>query len=138
MVIPSNESPSSSNTSLSDDRNNQVEVPGLIGVDNPQRYNANLTTAPQEFLDNQTLPYSQGKVVGGSSIINGLCWTRGSQDDIDAWETLGNPGWSWDGLLPYFLKVSHNATSASGRDTEKQVQVRELHIQHQPYPTGAT
>jgi hypothetical protein len=95
-----------SNIDLRDDRGNQVEIPGLIGVDNPERYNANLTTATQTCLNNRTLAYSQGKVVGGSSILNGLCWTRSSQEDIDAWEALGNPGWGWDDLLPYFLKVS--------------------------------
>lgn len=62
--------------------------------------------AEQEFLDGKARTMSQGKVVGGSTIVNGLVWTRGSVADFDAWERLGNPGWGWNGLLPYFEKVS--------------------------------
>ena len=47
----------------------------------------------------------QGKVLGGGSILNAMCWNRGGQDDYDAWEALGNPGWNWEGMLPYFKKV---------------------------------
>lgn len=62
--------------------------------------------AAQTFLDGKSRTFSQGKVVGGSTIINGLVWTRGSMADFDAWERLGNPGWGWLDLLPYFRKVS--------------------------------
>jgi len=47
----------------------------------------------------------QGKVLGGGSILNAMCWNRGGADDYDAWEALGNPGWGWAGMLPYFIKV---------------------------------
>ena len=43
--------------------------------------------------------------MGGGSILNAM-WNRGGQDDYDAWESLGNPGWGWDGMLAYFMKVS--------------------------------
>ncbi|MCJ1417242.1 hypothetical protein MMC32_003584 [Xylographa parallela] len=46
----------------------------------------------------------QGKALGGGSILNAMCWNRGGQDDYDAWAALGNPGWDWDGMLPYFMK----------------------------------
>lgn len=46
----------------------------------------------------------QGKALGGGSILNAMCWNRGGKDDYDAWEALGNPGWDWEGLLPYFIK----------------------------------
>lgn len=48
----------------------------------------------------------QGKVLGGGSILNAMCWNRGGADDYDAWEALGNPGWGWSGMLPYFIKVT--------------------------------
>lgn len=48
----------------------------------------------------------QGKALGGGSILNAMCWNRGGKDDYDAWEALGNPGWNWGGMLPYFIKVS--------------------------------
>jgi len=82
-----------------------VTVPGNIGEENPSRYEWAVTTTPQRYLDNATRTFNQGRVVGGSTVVNGLCWTRGSAADYDAWENLGNPGWGWAGLLPYFLKV---------------------------------
>lgn len=46
-----------------------------------------------------------GKGIGGGSLINGMCWTRGGSADYDAWVALGNPGWGWNDLLPYFKRV---------------------------------
>ncbi|KAI1825896.1 GMC oxidoreductase [Xylaria intraflava] len=93
-----------------DDRAEDITVPGNVGWENPSRYEWNMTTTPQAFLDNGTRTFGQGRAVGGSSIMNGLCWTRGSAADFDAWENLGNPGWGWKDLLPYFLK-SENYTA---------------------------
>lgn len=45
------------------------------------------------------------KVIAGSTIINGMLWNRGGQGDFDDWVQLGNPGWGWDDMLPYFKKV---------------------------------
>lgn len=45
-------------------------------------------------------------MVGGGTVVNGMFFARGSAGDYDAWENLGNPGWGWEGLLPYFKKVS--------------------------------
>ncbi|KAI1361785.1 GMC oxidoreductase-domain-containing protein [Xylaria arbuscula] len=95
-----------------DDRAEDITVPGNIGQENPSRYAWDVTTTPQEFLDNQTRTFSQGRVVGGSTILNGLVWTRGAAADYDAWRNLGNPGWGWTDLLPYFLK-SENYTMHS-------------------------
>ena len=47
----------------------------------------------------------QGKVLGGGSILNAMCWNRGGRDDYNTWEDFGNPGWGWEGMLPYFMKV---------------------------------
>ena len=47
-----------------------------------------------------------GMAVGGSSAVNGMVFDRASRADYDAWEALGNPGWGWEGLFPYFKKVS--------------------------------
>jgi choline dehydrogenase-like flavoprotein len=68
-------------------------------------YDWNLWTAPQKFLDGTSRPFDLGKGVGGGSLINGMCWTRGGTADYDAWVALGNPGWGWDDMLPYFKKV---------------------------------
>ena len=68
-------------------------------------YDWNLATVPQPQLDGASRPLPQGKVLGGGSILNAMCWNRGGQDDYNAWADLGNPGWDWAGLLPYFMKV---------------------------------
>ncbi|CCT71164.1 related to alcohol oxidase [Fusarium fujikuroi IMI 58289] len=81
-----------------------LPVPGTIGSGGWQKYQWGLTTEPQTYLSNQSVGIPQGKAVGGSSIFNGLCWSRGSVSDYDGWEKLGNQGWSWDDLLPYFKK----------------------------------
>ncbi|KAI9845983.1 MAG: hypothetical protein M1837_004389 [Sclerophora amabilis] len=62
-------------------------------------------SVPQVNDDNRVISYSQGRQLGGSSAINYWYWNRASQADIDGWEELGNEGWSWKSLLPYFLKA---------------------------------
>jgi len=55
-------------------------------------------------LNGRSLRYPRGKVLGGSSSINGMIYMRGQSRDYDQWGRLGNPGWSWAECLPYFLK----------------------------------
>ncbi|KAF2967308.1 hypothetical protein GQX73_g6286 [Xylaria multiplex] len=92
-----------------DDRAEDVTVPGNVGQENPSRYEWAVTTTPQQFLDNRTRTFPQGKVVGGSTIMNGMC----AAADYDAWRNLGNPGWGWRDLLPYFLKSENYTTHSS-------------------------
>ncbi|KAJ4989715.1 GMC oxidoreductase [Stagonosporopsis vannaccii] len=63
-----------------------------------------LDSAPDLGLANKTIPVLIGKVVGGGSVVNGMAFDRASAADYNAWERLGNPGWGWYGLLPYFKK----------------------------------
>ena len=67
-------------------------------------------TVPQTHGNNRVVNHPRGKQIGGSSAINLNYWTHASQQDIDDWGRLGNPGWSWDELFPYFLK-SENYTA---------------------------
>nr|WP_254214574.1 GMC family oxidoreductase [Burkholderia multivorans] len=53
----------------------------------------------------RTIELTQGKVVGGSGSINGMVYNRGQHADFDGWAALGNPGWSYDDVLPYFKKA---------------------------------
>lgn len=55
------------------------------------------------------LPLPRARVLGGSSTVNGCIWLRGSRADYDAWEALGNPGWSFDDLLPFFMKAESDS-----------------------------
>ncbi|KAK0668711.1 putative GMC oxidoreductase [Cercophora samala] len=96
-----------------------VTVPGFVGHGFIPSQNWNISTAPQESLDNRPRDYGQGHVVGGGSILNGLVVTRGAKYDYDAWRTLGNPGWSWHGMFRYFKKsetFTACVTPEDGRD----------------------
>lgn len=78
-------------------------VPGLDNItSSPYLYN--LTSVTQPGLSNQTFQVPSGKAVGGGTIVNYMFFGRGSAADYDAWEELGNPGWGWNDLLPYFKK----------------------------------
>lgn len=59
-------------------------------------------TEPEPALGGRSIPYPRGKVVGGSSAINGMIYMRGHAADFDQWRQLGLVGWGWDGVLPYF------------------------------------
>ncbi|KAF1969999.1 choline dehydrogenase-like protein [Bimuria novae-zelandiae CBS 107.79] len=62
------------------------------------------TTQPEAELGNKTFNVNVGKVLGGGSVINGMVYDRGNAADYDAWEALGNEGWGWAGMKPYFIK----------------------------------
>lgn len=87
--------------------NADLAVPGYTAQGTPGKalFSWNMTTTPQEFLSNRVVGLGQGTGIGGGSIVNGMVWTRGARSDFDAWAALGNTGWGWDDLLPYFKKV---------------------------------
>jgi choline dehydrogenase len=61
----------------------------------------------------RAIPYPRGRVLGGSSSINGLIYIRGQPEDFDYWAQLGNRGWGWDDVLPYFRKAENWQGEAS-------------------------
>ena len=61
-------------------------------------------TEPDETMANRSIPYPRGKTLGGSSSINGLLYIRGQEQDYNIWRQLGNKGWGWKEVLPYFIK----------------------------------
>ncbi|MGQ0698614.1 MAG: GMC family oxidoreductase [Panacagrimonas sp.] len=67
--------------------------------------NWNFESAPQPGLNGRTMYFPRGKVLGGSSSINGLVVSRGNAGDYDHWAKLGNQGWSYRECLPYFKRV---------------------------------
>ena len=58
-------------------------------------------------LGNRIMNFPRGKVLGGSSSINGLLYIRGQSNDYNYWRQLGNVGWSWEDVLPYFRKAEN-------------------------------
>ena len=61
-------------------------------------------TAPDPGLNGRSIPWPRGKVLGGSSSINGLLYVRGQPRDFDQWRQLGNAGWGWSDVLPFFKR----------------------------------
>ena len=63
-----------------------------------------MSTVPQTFLDGYSRSIPQGRALGGGTLLNGMLWNRGGRSDFDDWSRLGNHGWAWDDMLPYFRK----------------------------------
>jgi len=83
------------------------------------------TTAPEPELDNREIYWPRGKVLGGSSAINGMIYIRGVPLDYDSWAQAGNKGWGWDDVLPYFMQAENQVNGASdthGADGPQAVQ----------------
>ncbi|KAK6222010.1 hypothetical protein LQW54_001231 [Pestalotiopsis sp. IQ-011] len=81
-----------------------VTIPGLAGGAVGTKYDWNISYAPTEYVANNSISIPQGKIVGGSTKLNRMVFDRGSESDYDRWEDLGNQGWGWEALLPYFKK----------------------------------
>ncbi len=81
---------------------------GLAKLVNVKSLNWNYNTEPEAQLNNRKLYWPRGKVLGGSSSINAMCYCRGHKLDYDLWASLGNKGWSYDDVLPYFIKSENN------------------------------
>jgi choline dehydrogenase len=74
---------------------------------------------PDPGTNGRAIVYTRGRVIGGSSSINGLIYIRGQPEDYDHWAQLGNRGWSWDDCLPYFRKAERwegEGSEARGKD----------------------
>jgi len=69
-------------------------------------------TVPQAGLNGRRGYQPRGKVLGGSSSINAMIYARGHRSDYDAWAELGNPGWGFDDVLPFFKRAEHNERGA--------------------------
>jgi choline dehydrogenase-like flavoprotein len=105
-----------------------VHVPMGAALIMPTRHvNWAFESEPQSGLKGRRIYQPRGKTLGGSSSINGLIYIRGHASDYDHWAALGNPGWSYDEVLPYFRKAEHNETftdSFHGQDGPLNVTTR--------------
>jgi choline dehydrogenase len=86
-------------------RNVWIHIPvGYLYTQNNPRTDWCFHTEPQPGLGGRAINYARGKVLGGCSAINGMIYMRGQAADYDHWRQLGNPGWAWDDVLPYFKR----------------------------------
>jgi choline dehydrogenase len=77
---------------------------GLAKLVGQAAINWGYETEPQAELNGRRLYWPRGKVLGGSSSINAMCYCRGHRKDYDEWEASGNAGWGYDSVLPYFIQ----------------------------------
>ena len=90
-----------------------VETPaGMSRLFKDMRYNWGYFTEPVPTLRDRSLYWPRGKALGGSSAINGLVYVRGNRGDFDHWAQLGNTGWGWDDVLPYFKRQENYGPGA--------------------------
>ena len=75
-------------------------------------YNWRFYTDPDPGMDGRRIYWPRGRCLGGSSSINGLIYVRGQREDYDAWAKAGNRGWSWNDVLPYFIRSESNSRGA--------------------------
>lgn len=86
-----------------------IKVPlGVIKLTKDPRHNWLYTSAPQAGLGGREISIPRGKVLGGSSAINGMIYIRGHRADYDGWEAAGCTGWGYDAVLPYFRRSEDN------------------------------
>ena len=93
-----------------DSSNKFVDIPGAA----PHLQDTNLDwafkTEPQRYLNDRRIPYPRGRIVGGTSVLNYMVYVRGNRGDYDHWAQLGNSGWDYENVLPYFKKAESNQT----------------------------
>jgi choline dehydrogenase len=88
------------------DRNPLIHIPaGYIKLLDHPALTWGFKAEPDPGVNGRAILYPRGRVLGGSSSINGMIYVRGQPEDFDHWAQLGNRGWSWDDVLPYFKKA---------------------------------
>ncbi|WP_336971261.1 GMC family oxidoreductase [Sphingobium aromaticiconvertens] len=92
-----------------------------------------LASEPNPNSDNRPIQYTQGRVLGGSSSVNGMVYNRGQRADFDYWAQLGNRGWGYDDILPYFRRTER--LEGEGDDTYRGREGR-LDVSTSPWPSA--
>jgi choline dehydrogenase len=89
-----------------------IDMPGgltqIIPPDKESPYDWGFWTTPQAGMGGRKLYWPRGRVLGGSSSINGMVYIRGHSSDYDRWAQIGLTGWGWDDVLPYFRRAEHS------------------------------
>ncbi|KAI1743581.1 GMC oxidoreductase [Xylaria scruposa] len=122
-----------------DVRNNvNVTDPSLFTVAYDTPIDWQYSTTPQPAAGNRTIPWHAGKAIGGTSTINGMTYIRGDKPQFDAWESLGNEGWNWETLFPYYKKaekftIPSAAQAAAGATYDPAVHGETGHV-HTGFP----
>ena len=112
-----------------EDRHPFIHVPATVAaaIARPS-LNWRFMTVPQPALDDRRIPLPRGRVIGGSGSINGMVYFRGQPRDFDDWAAMGNPGWSYRDVLPYFIRSENNDSYADSPWHGRSGPIRVSHI----------
>jgi choline dehydrogenase len=107
-----------------------VSMPSGVGklIAPNNKFNWSYHSEPEPYLGNRTIYVPRGKGLGGSSLINGMAYVRGHPGDYDGWRQMGNRGWGWDDVLPYFKKSQHRIAGNGAADGEYHATGGLLHV----------
>ena len=108
------------------DRGPFIQMPSALSYPmNMNHYNWGFETEPEPYLGGRRLATPRGKVIGGSSSINGMVYVRGHARDFDAWEEMGAKGWGYRHVLPYFKRMENSHGGEEGwRGTDGPMHVK--------------
>ena len=95
------------------DRSIYIQMPSALSIPmNMPKYDWRYQTEPEPHLGGRRMHTPRGKVLGGSSSINGLVYVRGNALDFERWESQGAAGWGYHDVLPYFRRAERRAAGA--------------------------
>ena len=106
-----------------------IQMPGALSFPmNMKRYDWGLESEPEPHMNNRRMAVPRGKVVGGSSSINGMVYVRGHARDFDTWEEMGATGWAYADVLPYYKRLENWHDSGHGGDPDWRGTDGPLHV----------
>ena len=115
------------------DRGPFIQMPAALSYPmNMKTYDWGYGTEPEPHLGGRTLVTPRGKVIGGSSSINGMIYVRGHAKDFDHWAEQGAQGWSYADVLPYFKRMEHWHDGGHGGDPSWRGTDGPLHVTRGP------
>ncbi|MBN9067252.1 MAG: GMC family oxidoreductase N-terminal domain-containing protein, partial [Rhizobiales bacterium] len=92
-----------------------IQMPAALSIPlNMSRYDWGFSSEPEPHLGGRVLATPRGKVLGGSSSINGMVYVRGHARDFDHWEEQGARGWAYADVLPYYKRMEHSHGGEEG------------------------
>ena len=107
-----------------------IQMPGALSFPmNMKRYDWGYQSEPEPYLNNRRLACPRGKVIGGSSSINGMVYVRGHAGDYDHWREMGADGWGYADVLPYFKRMENWNSAGHGGDPDWRGSDGPLHVQ---------
>ena len=106
-----------------------IQMPGALSFPmNMKRYDWGYRSEPEPHLGGRRLACPRGKVIGGSSSINGMVYVRGHAKDFDTWESMGASGWSYADVLPYYKRMETWDPAGHGGDASWRGSDGPLHV----------